>query len=200
MDENKALEELKFIKKVIDESKRTIIDNGMGYIVWGILIVIGLLSTYLSIVNKSYFAYGYNWFIVIGIGWLYSFFEVRREKKVLPVVTFSARIVGAVWFATGIVMTILGFVPTLTGAIHGVYVSPLMAVILGIPFYLTGVLYGIRFIKYLSIGWWAGGIVMFIYPGMYSLVLMAGMIIFFQVFPGIFLYRKFKNEKLLAND
>ncbi|GJQ62536.1 MAG: hypothetical protein SCALA702_15890 [Melioribacteraceae bacterium] len=197
MDEKKALEELQFIKKVIDDSKRTIVDNGMGYIVWGILIVIGLASTYYGVVTQSYFDYGYNWIIVISLGWIYTFIDVRREKKTIPVYTFSAKILGSVWLSTGIALTILGFVPTFTGALHGVYVSPTMSIVLGIPFYLTGVLYDIPLIKYSSVGWWIGGTVMFIYPGLYSLILMAGMMLVLQVLPGIYLYRKFKKENVL---
>jgi len=47
MDNVKQAEiELSFIKKVIEDSKKITVDNGMGFILWGILGVAGIILTY----------------------------------------------------------------------------------------------------------------------------------------------------------
>lgn len=194
MKENEALEELKFIKKVIDDSKKVIIDNGTGYIMWGVLIVVGLLSTYFGILTKYYFAYSYNWIIVVATGWILSYFISKKNRASHTTRTFASKIIGSVWLAAGITLTLTGFVPYLSGAISGIYISALMAAVLGIPYFISGVIYDRTWIMCLSIPWWIGSVIMFIYPGLYTLPMMAGMIFLFQIIPGIILYMQFKKE------
>jgi hypothetical protein len=102
---------------------------------------------------------------------------------------------GAVWISAGISMTILGFVGPFSAAYHGVYVSPILSAILGIAFFISGFLYDKKWVTYLSAGWWTGAIIMFIYPYLYTLLLMSCMMIAFQIIPGIIMYRDSKKLK-----
>ncbi len=200
MDQNKAIEELEFIKKVMQDSKRTVVDNGMGYIIWGILIVIGLLSTFISVVNQTYGFY-WNWVVVVGIGWIYSLYDIitNRIHKRKRNKTFTSKILGSIWFATGIGMTILGFLMPITGALHGQYISPMLSVLLGIAFFISSVVYDYWWLMMISVGWWITAIIMFFVPGIYTMLIMAGEMLFFQVVPGIILYTKFKKEQQTEN-
>ena len=105
---------------------------------------------------------------------------------------------GSVWIAFGISATILGFVGTVSGAYHGVFISPLIAVLLGTAFLVCGVLYGKSWVSYLSIGWWGGAIAMFFMHNLETLLVMIGMLILFQVIPGLVLYREFKKERIVT--
>jgi hypothetical protein len=70
----------------------------------------------------------------------------------------------------------------------------MMAVILGVSYFVTGVIYGQRWISYLSIGWWLGAVITFIWSGMNSLLVFAFMMVVLQILPGIVFYKKFKKE------
>jgi hypothetical protein len=195
MNTHQAAEDLEFIKKVIDGTRRAIVDNGFGFIFWGIIIVAGLLSTYAAVFFKFNFPYAWNWLLVIGIGWIYSLYSGYTRRGVSKVYTFSGKLLGAVWISAGVAMTILGFVGTFAGAYNGVYISPILSTILGIAFFISGYLYDKKWITYLSAGWWAGAIIMFIYPYLYTLLLMTAMMIVLQVIPGIIIYRDSKKLK-----
>jgi hypothetical protein len=195
MNTNEAIEELEFIKKVINDTQKVIIDNGFGFIFWGIIIVIGLLSTYASVLFDFHFPYALNWIVVIGTGWTYSIYSGIKYGKRAKVHTFSGKLLGAVWSSAGIAMTILGFVGTFSGAYNGVYISPIVSTILGIAVFISGFLYGKRWLTYISAGWWIGAIIMFIYPYLYTLLLMSSMVIVFQIIPGIIIYRESKKLK-----
>lgn len=193
MNANEAIEELEFIKKVISDTRSVIVDNGFGFIFWGIIIVIGLLSTFAAIMLQFQFDYAWNWVVVIGIGWIYSLYNGFKHGRSAKVHTFSGKLLGAVWISAGISMTILGFVGTFAGAYGGVYISPILSTILGIAFFISGLLYDKKWITYLSAGWWAGAIIMFIYPYLYTLLLMSAMMIVLQIIPGIIIYRDSKK-------
>ncbi len=193
-----AQQELAFIKKVMKDSRKILIDDFKGTIFWGILISFGLLITYLSVAQRWESTLSWFWPALIGFGWIYTIVtEIRRERK-RRVKTFAGKIMGAVWIAFGISATILGFVGTVMGAYHGVIISPLIAVLLGTGYFVCGVLYGKSWVSYLSIGWWGGAIVMFYMQNLETLLIMIGMLILLQIIPGIIFYREFKKERAIT--
>ncbi len=194
MNDKQALQELAYIKEIMHDSRKAFVENGIGYIVWGILIVLGLLSSYLFIVYDVTNTYGLNWIILVAIGWLFSIIGAKKEREKRKAATFAEKILGAVWFSSGVAMTIVGFIGSTSGAIHGVFVSPTISVILGIAFFISGIVYGEKWITMLSIGWWAGAILMFYWPGMQVFWIMSLMMIFLQIVPGIILYKQAKAE------
>jgi len=81
MDENKAMEELQFIRKIIEETKHNVMHNGKDYIFWGVLVIIGMLSQYILILNKIYFRYFWIWVVLIPIGWAFSIINRKRKRQ-----------------------------------------------------------------------------------------------------------------------
>lgn len=193
-----AQQELAFIKKVMTDSRKILIDDGKATIFWGLLISFGLLITYFSVAQGWETSLSWFWPALIGFGWIYTIVtEIRHERK-RRVITFAGKIVGAVWIAFGISATIIGFVGTVSGAYHSVIISPLIAVLLGTGYLVSGLLYGKSWVSYLSIAWWGGAIIMFLMQNLETLLIMISMMILFQVIPGIILYREFKREKTVT--
>ncbi len=198
MTELNAQQELAFIKKVMTDSRKILIDDGRGFVFWGLLISFGLLITYLSVVQSWETSLSWCWPALITLGWIYTIVtEIRSEKK-RRVKTFAGKIVGAVWISFGISATILGFVGTVSGAYHGVIISPLISVLLGSAYLISGLLYGKSWVSYLSIGWWGGAILMFFMQNLETLLIMIAMLVLFQIIPGIILYREFKKERTVT--
>lgn len=194
MDEKIAIDELQFIKKIIEDSKATIIYNGKDYIVWGMLIVVGLLLDYSAYILNFRRNFILFWAAIIGLGWIYSYTSYRKRKSERKAKTFAGKILGAVWLATGLGMTMVGFWGIPSGAIPGISISPILSIFLGMAFLISGYIHNENWIKYLSIGWWAGAFFMFYFPGAHTALVMAFMMFFFQVVPGIYFYKKYKKE------
>jgi hypothetical protein len=194
MDSISAQEELSFIKKVIEDSKKILIMDGKDFIIWGIITALGLLITYFAIITKQYSLIDWTWFILIGLGWVYAFFSNIKRAKKQKTRTFAGKIMGAIWFSMGIAATILGFIGGGSGAINGIFISPAISTVVGVAYFLSGIVYGSKWMTGLSVGWWLGAVYMFLFPGIYSLLIMAGMMLLFQIIPGIVLYRKYTVE------
>jgi len=197
MNEKRALDEIAYIKKIMHDSRETFVDNGIGFIIWGLIIVLGLLSSYYMVINRIENNYGLNWVILIALGWIFSLVIARKKKDGHKTKTLAGKMLNAVWLSSGVAMTIVGFIGTTAGAISGVFVSPIISLILGIAFFVSGIVYGSKWISLISIGWWAGSILMFYWPGVQVFWIMSLMMIFFQIVPGIILYKQSKKE--LAN-
>jgi hypothetical protein len=194
MEKQQAELEINMIKKIMDDSRKIVIDDGKGYIIWGILIVIGLLGTYFSILYRTYHYIMWLWIVAIGAGWVYTIIVQAKRGHKKKAQTLAGKILGALWFSCGIAMTMIGFLGTASGAIGAYTISPMMAVILGIAYFVTGVIYGQGWLRNLSIGWWLGAVITFIWSGMNSLLVFVFMMAALQILPGIILYKKFKKE------
>ena len=194
MTDINAQQELAFIKKVMADSRQIIIDDGKGFIFWGILIAFGLFITYLANAGEWEFPLGWFWPALIAIGWIVTFIiEIRAEKK-RSTKTLAGKIMGALWIGCGVAMTILGFIGSITDAYSGIFINPIIAVVLGIGYLVSGVLQGKTWVSLLSLGWWAGAILMFYLHNLETLLIMVAMMILLQTIPGIILYRESKKE------
>lgn len=188
-------EDLKYIKQIIDDSRSIIIDNGIEYIVWGILVILGLLSTYIEIIKHGEQYNTLVWIVLVSFGWGYSIYQAIKRKKSDNKITFAGKIVNSVWITAGINMTILGFAGTYSGAIKPVFISPVFATILGMAYYISSMMYDIKILKILAPMWWAGSIFLFLFPGIHTILVMAGLMLFLQVVPGIIIYKRFNDSK-----
>ena len=187
------LEDLQYMKQIINDSRKIVVDKGIGFIVWGILIIIGLTGSYIDAVMSGNQYSAELWILLIVGGWIYTAIQWNKHKENKKAVTFAGKIVGAVWFSAGVAMTILGFVGTYSGAFGSVFISPVLAAVLGIAFYVSALIYDNSLMKYLAPLWWVGSIFMFFLPGLHTIIVMAAMMLFLQVVPGIILYKKFKS-------
>ena len=193
-EREQILEDLQYMKQIINDSRKIVVDKGIGFIVWGILIIIGLTGSYIDTVMSGRQYSGELWIVLVSAGWIYSIIGWYKHKGRKKTVTFAGKIVGSVWFAAGVAMTILGFVGVNSGAYESVFISPVLACVLGIAFYVSALIYDNLLMKYLAPIWWIGSVFMFFFPGVHTIIVMAAMMLFLQVVPGIILYRKFKSE------
>lgn len=195
MDTKQAELELTEIKRIMADSRRIMVDDGIGFILWGTLVAAGLIATYLSVLGYiSWNITSIAWFVLIGTGWIITIFQYRNEDKKRKAVTFAGKVAGAIWGSAGFTMTIIGFIGSSTGLVKGMGISPLMACVLAAAFFVSGVIYNDKTFRYLSFGWWAGAILMFFWHSPHTLLLFALMIIFMQVLPGFIMYKKWKKE------
>jgi len=133
------------------------------------------------------------WIIVVGIGWIYSLTVHSKGSAKTRVNTLAGKILGGIWLSCGIAMTLIGFLGMYTGALREWAISPMMSVVLGIAYFTSGIVYGNSWVKYLSLGWWAGAIIMFLFPGLHILLIFAAMMVLFQIIPGITFYIKMEK-------
>ena len=187
--------ELSVIKKIMEDSRNIVCNNGWHYIFWGIIVSTALIANYILLLMKSADYYiGWMWFaLMIGAAITGSIYERRADKK-RRVKTFAGELLGSLWFSGGIAMFMFGFIGTISGAYNPIYICPVISTVLGVTFYVSGEIQQLKWQKNLSYGWWAGAILLFFVPSIHTLIIFAAMMIFLQVVPGIIMNRKWKKE------
>ncbi len=192
MDQRSAINEIALIRQVIDESRKFAIDNGRYLILWGVLIAAAIFIEYWMVITGNTAADLWLWIITIGTGWVVSMIWGFRESSKHATWPVGAKLVALVWSSCGIAMTILGFVGSGTGAIHGWAVSPTLAVVMGMGYAISGLIYRLRWVSFVGVAWWVGSLAMFWVKGIETLLIFGVMIILFQIVPGLIFYKRSK--------
>jgi hypothetical protein len=194
MDRQIAEQELAFVKKVIADSRKLLIYDGKDMIVWGILVTIGMVLMYvkfqIGIGLPAYLA----WILLIGAGWIFSVWRGMKLRKVHRVTTFSGKMMGTIWLACGICMTIVGFGFTSSGIIGGWAINPVMSLFMGLAYFTSATVLGMRYMYVAGLIWWLAAIIMAFWSGPYTFLIFASLIIAFHIVPGVIFYKKWKIE------
>ena len=207
-EKNKAELELEFIKNIIKDSREKVEDNGLSGVVWGTIVVIGIMTTYFSAILENWNYTMPVWGIVIGSGWIYTFLSTRKAKKEKKTITFALKVQNALWIASGITMTIIGLVCTLQFErirsdmvpypyiINSMAIAPIISLILGTAYFVTGYINDCKMTTRLAYGWWIGSIILFYMKSFHTFPLFAIMTILFQIIPGIIYYKRSKKNSI----
>lgn len=195
MDTKQAESELTLIKQMMEDSRRVVADNGRHYIFWGVVVTAALTANYIMALQKvAMNIQGMMWFITMVCASVVDGVVERRQLKRIKVRTFAGKLLGSLWTASGLSMFMLGFVGTITGAYNPIYICSLISVVLGVAYFTSGAIQQIKWLQWLSAGWWAGAVFTFVYPSVHTLLIFAIMMVCFQVVPGIILYKKWKDS------
>jgi hypothetical protein len=197
MEQIDAQQEIAFIKKVIQDSRMAVVDNGIEYIVWGLLVALGMFGsvalTHFRMISHDGSWVGWVlWIAVMGAGWTFSLIRHLRLWRHDPTETLANRILRAIWLCCGIAIMILIFV-------HGATVArdpgPAIALVLGIGFIMSGMLMDFAPLRWAGVCWWVGSVaLLFIHSDQLELLVFGGMTIMLQVLPGVLLYRRWKHS------
>jgi len=194
MDKARAQEELAFIMKVMEDSRRTMLDNGKQYVLWSVLVLLGIAAKYALDDVGVVFNPAYLWVPIIAVGWLVSFLIRRSTYAEIRVKTFGHRTLEAVWTGWGVAIPILTLVGYFSGAIESWAIAPVVATLFGSACLTAGLITANAWLRNTAILWWLGAVFMFLAPSEYSPLVLAGMFVLLQLVPGAVLYRKWKRE------
>lgn len=199
MDEIKVQEELAFIKKVMDDTKQSFIHNGKPFITWGVIVIIGQLATFFGNISHRDNYIWALWGILALIGWILSYFNYKKEKKNFKAVTIVSKAINSIWFSCGISIMILVFIAPMLNTHAGGFINPIVSTLLGTANFTTGSV-SYKWLRYVAVGWWCGAIVMFIWPGLYTLLFMSVLLLAFQVTPGMIINSQWRKSIALKNN
>ena len=194
-------EELAYIRKLMAESRGQVADDGKPSILWGIIVFFGLLYTYYEAYNPNNLS-GWVWIGLSVCGWIYMFGWVRQKAKKQPSRTFAGRITGAVWGSVGISITLFVFTTMASNWLepavefHPLFIMYVISILLGIGYFVSGILYEIPWLRWVGIAWWATSLIYIFWPGVHSLLIFAGAELVLQVLPGILLLKKYRSAQL----
>jgi hypothetical protein len=200
MDTILAQEELAFIRKVMADSRTKVVDDGKPTILWGIIVFTAMAFTYIEAITQVELYVGWIWLGLSVVGWLYIILYRQKLGPDRPARTFAGKMIGMLWGATGVAISLMVFMVMITRVIgteeivSPLALCPLVSLMIGVAYFISGVLYGLNWVRNIAWAWWTGAVGMFLWPSVHILGMYCIMIVFFQIIPGIILYRNSKKE------
>jgi hypothetical protein len=198
MTQENIEQDLQYIKKALESNRRMLADNGIFYILWGIMAVVGTPFSYILVNMNMMHILPFYW-----LGLIIVFFFIQRliDKKTGPgehVDTFGWKLFNAVWKMVGITAVLWSILYFTTAKIPvGVFIA-VICTFFGIAYYLTGIINDVKFLTRLSYAWWLGSVILvtweYIFDLYYIALFFAGLILVLQVIPGIIIYKKWKKN------
>jgi hypothetical protein len=195
--------ELQYIRKIIADSRASFVEDGMPYIWWGLIVATGMSVNYISVLTQRDLYAGYIWIGLVLFGWgTIIKYMVEKKKQGIKAHSFIDRIQGAIWGTCG---GTLGLAVILivciqhsgdTPSIHPLYACFVSSLILGIAYFLSGIANDLNWLRNVGFAWWVAAVAMYLWPSVHVLGIYAGMLIVFQVVPGIILQKRYR--KLVA--
>lgn len=195
MDTLSAQDELAYIRKVMADSRQAISDDGKPTIVWGIIVALGIALTYIEALTDTELYVGWMWLALSVLGWLYIIYYKKTKISKQPTQTLAGKVLASLWGSVGVTIGLVVSLTLLSRAldmefiVHPIAITAIIALILGIAYYLNGVITGLNWLRNIAYGWWAAGIYMFLFPSIHVLGIYFVLVIGFQIIPGYVLYR-----------
>jgi hypothetical protein len=183
-------DDLAYIRQVMEQTRRFTLVSGSYFIVWGLLIILGLVSTGITLQTAIHLPLSGIWIGLMSLGWVCTFWLSRRESRYEPIASYATYLITCIWTACGVAMTTAFMLGQWVGVIPGPATGGLSALFIGIGVFMTGVLSGMQWLRNLSFGWWAGAVVMFIWHGPVSIWISTGLLLGLLVVPGLVLNRQ----------
>lgn len=192
--DDRAREDIALVRRMMEESRTAVVDRGKHFMIWGLVPTVGLLFTYARLTGSPGPDPRWIWAGLLIVGWAASLTVGLIDGRRAQVGTLSRRLLSVTWIATGISMTTIGLAGLFGPVVSGEAISGLLAAILGAPVFVTAMLTGEHWLRWIAVGWWAGGTVMLYQPGLYTLLLMAGMMFLLLAVPGAVLFARARAD------
>ena len=107
MEENNIQEDVQYIKRMIENNQRTLVDNGLSYIINGLIVAIGIPLTILMGYNGFGNYIPYVWLLLIAVMISANLIANKKIEKKNRVKTFGSELFAAVWGACGLSIIVI---------------------------------------------------------------------------------------------
>lgn len=186
------MESLRLINEMISKAKSSYVTTGAASMVWGALIVLCSLLTWLQIKLNYFFTVDVWLFTLVAV--TFQVYFSIRERKRRNFIAHDETITTYVWSAFGICIFLLSFYGSKFGN-NGQSINSLFMHLCGIPTFITGGVYKYKPMIVGGIICWILCVISMFTDNPVDMLLMAASGLFAWLIPGIILWRRYQTKR-----
>ena len=107
MNQASSSEDLRAIRRLMEESQQGVYESGKHYVLWGLVVAAGLALTYWAL-GRAEAAIPWIWGVCLAAGWGAAIWLGAREAAQAPVESLVSRTLAGTWIGCGVGLTLLG--------------------------------------------------------------------------------------------
>lgn len=174
IDIKQAELEIAVIKKIMEDSRKAVYDTSMQGIFWTAVMAPAIIVNYLMFVFHFGLQYvGLLWLAAVTIGTIGSIIIARKERRTVRAKTFAGKLLATIGIGIGCANVIFSVASAVAHAFDLVYLVSVDSVVMGMGFYVIGIIQQLKTLKMIALVWWAGAIFFFVFPSIHCLLFLA---------------------------
>jgi hypothetical protein len=199
MQEEKMTEQesLRLIESMINTAKSQFSEDGHLYLLWGWLILFCSIGQFVLLHIFQSFWHWSVW-LLTWIAVVYQYVYIKRKVRRRRVQTYADSIIGVVWLAFIIVLTLMagvvGNIFQFQGKDFYLMINPLLLLIYGLPTFITGFILKFKPLWMGGIGCWVLSIVAAFVPGDWQVLMLAPAMLVAWIIPGYLLRARYRES------
>lgn len=193
MNEQRALDELQTIKNFIQEGRSKLKDNGSHMILWGIIIPVATLGSYLLERFLGPEIHIFFWPISMGLGGIAAALLGMSQGKKKRATSFADRVSTYLWIGMLIALAtamVSSFILKVTTPLNILRPTCLL---LGLAYWVHSSLIKLSWIRLVALGWWILAVLVGFLDWNTASWIMAGGTMLLSLVPGVILRKTIKE-------
>lgn len=183
-------ESLRLINEMIGKAKRSYVTKGIASIVWGVLIILCSLLTWIR--AKFGFTIGFDPWMLIFLAVIPQVYFTIKEKKERRFIAHDEATMSYVWSAFGVCIFILSFYNARFGREE---ITSLYMMLYGLPTFITGGIFKFKPMIYGGLACWLLAICALFTSGATAMLFVAICGLVAWLIPGIILWNRYKKQE-----
>lgn len=194
MNEMEAKEEIRVIREMLEKTRRSTADSGTFFLVWGILLILGVLGNYALAWVERFSWIWINWILFPGIGVIFSCVYWSRKERKAGMKTYASTAAGYLGIGCGVAFIFVGLVlPAFKIYTWGV-IALLVGTVWGTYLFAIGGLFDWNFLKWCGLISWAVTFGMIFVKEDYRALLFVPLILIGCIVPGLIMRSQYRKE------
>lgn len=188
MDQTKAQEDLLFIRKMIEKTRKSFETYWRFLLFWGVLLILALVVMHVLVYFEKFDWIWIDWIAFSVVGVAGQSVMVIGDRKRIRVKTYAQQIAAHLCFSAGIAYGITGLLFPLCRVYHVGVISLVVAVITGILLFTLGGILEYRFLKIGGLLWLISAAAMVFIHWHYRSLIFIPLILITYLIPGFRMY------------
>ncbi|MQY60740.1 hypothetical protein GH153_02740 [bacterium] len=199
MNDLQAKDEIRLIQEMIERTKKITAGSWMFFLVWGIVVILGIGGMYALVFIEEFSWIWLNWVVFMGIGVVFSIVYGKKLEKLEGARTYANITTGHVSWACGMAFILVAFIFPLLNLYSWGLIPVLISMVAGILVFTLGGIFEWNLLKWCGVIWWLGSVGLIFVHENYRALLVIPLLLIGYIMPALVLrsmYQKQRDENV----
>ena len=195
MNDMQAKDEIRLIQEMIERTKKITAGSWMFFLVWGIVVILGIGGMYGLVSIEEFSWIWLNWVVFVSIGVVFSIAYGKKLEKLEGARTYANITTGHVCFASGMAFILVGFIFPLLKLYTWGLIPVLISTVAGILVFTLGGIFEWNLLKWCGVIWWLGAVGMIFVHENYRALLVIPLLLIGYIMPALVLRSMYQKQR-----